>query len=537
MIQEIRGECLSGKNALSLPYVYSPGTPAIRNKGVPTDDDMKSPIELFYNHPNHFLGCTPSEPVKCPVPCKLCAAYRQNINRIHVPNTNWTFQFTMEGERYYPDFHVEPTFYRDNIFYATTSFKSEIPITYSPGGWKTFDTIPPFVDFDKVIKGASFMARNCGSHNHRESVVKALIETDLRIDSISDCVHNAEAPTGVNKNNKTAVQEQYLFHLAFENQNVDDYITEKLWGTLHSGTLPVYLGAPNIREHVPENSIIVAEDFENPQALADYLIRLTKDKDLYQSYHKWRNEPQTWFRDKYEFSRTGPDCRMCKFVYARQRGLGWNHTKQTIVEPIIEHKTCRNAKGLVRHPFEETWLSNTRSTRSLTPVFAKDENDTCNLNDENRLIQVDEGVIRRKVYDRDGVTDLFIDITLGGSEKSNHPDAYILNMETPIKNEDKMEGPHIVSDKMLWIQDDESRIYVMVNADGDIELSTLDKTRKVEVRIPVAPSSSATTTSIRVRIVTEDIDHFHQDAEKFITNFGDMMMRDFFHPVESYRYP
>ena len=536
VIHEIPKECLSGENSLSLPYVHSPGPPARRNKGEPTEDEMKNSIELLYNQP-FSLGYSPSEPVKCPVPCKKSDAMRQNINKIHVPNTNWTILFTMEGERYYPDFHVEPTFYRKNIFYSTTSFKSEIPITYSPGGWKTFDAIPPSVDFDKVIKGASFMARNCKSHNHRESVVKALIETDLRIDSISDCIHNAEAPPGVNPNDKTAVMEQYLFHLAFENQNVDDYITEKLWGTLLSGTLPVYLGAPNIREHVPENSIIVAEDFENPQALADYLIRLSNDKELYQSYHKWRNEPQTWFRDKYEFSKTGADCRMCKFAYARLRGLGWNHTKQTIVEPLIQHKTCRNAKGLIRHPLEESWLSDIRDTKTSIPVSSKDENDTCNLNDENRLIQVDDAVIRRKVYDRDGVTDLFIDVTLGGSKKNNLPDAYTLHIDTPIKNEGKMDQPHIVSDRMLWIQDDASRVYVMVSADGDIELSALDKSGKVEVRIPVASNSSSTTaTFIRVRIVTEDIDHFHQDAEKFITNFGDMMMRDFFHPVESYRY-
>lgn len=529
MISEIPVECLAGKNTLSLPYVYSAGTPGIRNEDIPTDDGMENPVKLTFNAGDYLQGCPASfKPVKCPVPCEKCQRFWQNINRIYIPNSNWTIQFTMEGERYYPDFHVEPTFYRKNIFYATTSFKSEIPITYS--GLNTFNHIPPSVDFDKVIKGASFMARNCQSHNNRESVVEALMETDLRIDSISYRIHNAEVPPGINKENKTAVQEQYLFHLAFENQNVDDYITEKLWGTLLSGTLPIYLGAPNIREHVPKNSIIVAEDFENPQALADYLIRLTKDKDLYESYHKWRNEPQDWFRDKYEFTRTHSECRMCKFVYARQRGLGWNHSKQTIVEPLIEHKTCRNAKGLIRHPFQETWLSDTSDTKTLTPLSSQDESDSCSLTDENRVLQVDGGVIRRKVYDRDGVVDLFIDITKGESKKSNHPDQYILLMETAIKKQ----RPKIISDKALWMQDDESRVYAMVSGDDDIELSTVDKIGTIEVRIPVKPST--TTTSIRIRIVTEDIDHFHQDAEKFITNFGDMMMRDFFHPVESYWY-
>ncbi len=69
---------------------------------------------------------------------------------------------------------------------------------------------------------------------------------------------------------------------------LDDYITEKLWGTLASGTLPVYYGAPNIKLHAPAHSIIFVDDYETSQDLANYLIRLTKDKALYESYHAWR---------------------------------------------------------------------------------------------------------------------------------------------------------------------------------------------------------------------------------------------------------
>jgi Glycosyltransferase family 10 (fucosyltransferase) C-term len=49
--------------------------------------------------------------------------------------------------------------------------------------------------------------------------------------------------------------------LALENQQQDDYTTEKIWGALAAGTLPVYWGAPNIKDHVPPHSIIVVDDF------------------------------------------------------------------------------------------------------------------------------------------------------------------------------------------------------------------------------------------------------------------------------------
>jgi len=55
---------------------------------------------------------------------------------------------------------------------------------------------------------------------------------------------------------------QYLFHLAFENQNTNDYITEKLWNTLKSGTIPIYWGTRNIVEHLPHpRSVILIKDY------------------------------------------------------------------------------------------------------------------------------------------------------------------------------------------------------------------------------------------------------------------------------------
>lgn len=45
--------------------------------------------------------------------------------------------------------------------------------------------------------------------------------------------------------------------IAFENSNVTDFVTEKLALAFKAGTLPVYMGAPNVENWLPgENSII-----------------------------------------------------------------------------------------------------------------------------------------------------------------------------------------------------------------------------------------------------------------------------------------
>ena len=128
--------------------------------------------------------------------------------------------------------------------------------------------------------------------------------------------------------------QQYLFHLAFENQRADDYITEKLWGTLESGTLPVYYGPANIREHIPPNSVILVDDFETTEDLAQFLNEVSRNQTLYESFHTWRNKPlPESFHQKYDFTKTHSICRMCRFVYARKYGYGWDGQKQQIDDP------------------------------------------------------------------------------------------------------------------------------------------------------------------------------------------------------------
>ena len=84
----------------------------------------------------------------------------------------------------------------------------------------------------------------------------------------------------------------YKLTVAFENSIDEDYVTEKLFDPLVAGSVPVYLGAPNIDELAPgDHCFINALDFGSPRELAEHLRYLDSDEDAYQAYFAWKNRP------------------------------------------------------------------------------------------------------------------------------------------------------------------------------------------------------------------------------------------------------
>lgn len=56
----------------------------------------------------------------------------------------------------------------------------------------------------------------------------------------------------------------FKFHLSFENSQLHGYVTEKLWNVMVNGVIPIYHGAPDIDDFLPDkDSIIRVSDFKS----------------------------------------------------------------------------------------------------------------------------------------------------------------------------------------------------------------------------------------------------------------------------------
>jgi hypothetical protein len=68
---------------------------------------------------------------------------------------------------------------------------------------------------------------------------------------------------------------QYTFALCFENMILNGWITEKLFDCFYAGAVPIYLGAPDITNHVPPDCFIDMRKFSGYEELRQYLHSLS----------------------------------------------------------------------------------------------------------------------------------------------------------------------------------------------------------------------------------------------------------------------
>ena len=122
------------------------------------------------------------------------------------------------------------------------------------------------------------------------------------VSSIGGCANNFEKPDGdPGRGGSPKAQNAYLapfmFYFSVENGiQCPDYITEKMWGALARGSIPVYFGWDGIEDYIPsKDAIIDLRDYPTPESLAEKLRLVATNDDAYNQMHAWRyQDPNSW---------------------------------------------------------------------------------------------------------------------------------------------------------------------------------------------------------------------------------------------------
>lgn len=82
---------------------------------------------------------------------------------------------------------------------------------------------------------------------------------------------------------KISTYHHHRFALCFENMTgIDGYLTEKLFDCLRAGTVPVYWGAEDVTNYLPEDAFVDYRKLGSPEALHEYLSSMGESE--YRSY-------------------------------------------------------------------------------------------------------------------------------------------------------------------------------------------------------------------------------------------------------------
>ncbi len=305
------------------------------------------PITWDGNHPEYTY-----QSIDCDVPCSYASGLEEWIMSVadavlfHLPMYDADPEYIMKqmGVRsqklYSVAYSMEPSAYYPTQFDYVSNFdfemsfrlSSDVPTIYF-GYW--MNLLKPVTDtpWEKREPAILFLASHCSSISGREKLVEMLQE-HVRVDSLSQCMHNKDWPSDIDRSDKLAILRRYRVYLAAENSIEQDYVSEKVYDGLIAGAVPVYLGAPNIGKFVPENSVIsVPKNFtrEDIAKVAEVIKKIFTDKREYNKWISFKQKPYSdEFTKRFNFTNIDPKCRLCQRIFADRYGFKWDKSTQTI---------------------------------------------------------------------------------------------------------------------------------------------------------------------------------------------------------------
>ncbi len=146
---------------------------------------------------------------------------------------------------------------------------------------------------------------NCNTHSDRDGKIAALSAAlgPGWVDCMGLCQKNKEFPADLGGQHhiygagmtspwerKAAIQRRYKFDIVIQNSLCADFVDEKLYKSLQTGNLPIYLGAWNIEQYlIPgEKMVILMSDWEgNMAGLANYIKYLDSNETAFMEYFAW----------------------------------------------------------------------------------------------------------------------------------------------------------------------------------------------------------------------------------------------------------
>lgn len=201
---------------------------------------------------------------------------------------------------------------------------ARVPLTYGNGDFDAYRSPPVPTSLKK--RAVAAIISNCGNTDSgRAALLAGLMDAGIEVHSFGFCQKNADIETHAREcaglpretpfmdRQKLCIIRSYRFTVAFESRRVPGYITEKLFQPLLVGSVPIYMGAPDVRWVLPSpDAAILTDDYASPAALAQQLSVLMTDDAAYEKHLAWRSRMfSVGFRNALRDQFSTLACKMC----------------------------------------------------------------------------------------------------------------------------------------------------------------------------------------------------------------------------------
>jgi Glycosyltransferase family 10 (fucosyltransferase) C-term len=513
------------------PRLFPMDSPPINGKGMP-------PMNISSSL--NFSSSSSMKNIECDIPCQHEEA-TDGIER-YIQGTNWKVIQTMNDPTKHSEAQVERTSFRHDLYYSTTSFKSSVPLSFF--SFEKYDIFSPAVDFDLVDPSASYLVNSkCAAQATKRNRWESAVREQYIVKSYGNCDHNTDLPDGMKlflEKDRITLLKKHRLNLALDDCDAKDHITPMIWEAMSSGTLPIILGAQNVKEHFPPESFISVGGLQKWADLGALVAKVAVNKTEWANYHAWRTNTayKQMFVEKYNFTRVQPECRLCRWAYAKYFGLGWSHKQQIVQDPYISRTLCiDDTTNMISMPFQESW--HLVGTETSTDLSSGGKAYSCLEGEHQPTLEVTLKSLKltRNVVTHDNV----IDLHFSKFEKEALGSDLVIRLDLPIFNPEGayFPNPHVLvqteraaAASSIAVQDSKSKITLLASWHTAISVK-VNGTVEILIRHGNEEMQHDLDEIRRLRVIIEDMSELSDKrTEYFPSSFAKMHIKDFVDPLE-----
>ena len=238
----------------------------------------------------------------------------------HLPNLSQELECNLSKpqEQIWVSWYLDPCVISSEIgemFDLQMGYRQDVDVVYPyyRNDYPELFSQPVSIE-SKENKTYNFAFNHTNKNNQLEYINE--LNKNIEINSYTHLYSNLQLSTSQIHKSKLDISKKSKFVIEFEDAIEPDYVTDKFFDPLLAGSVPIYLGAPNIEDFAPgDNCFIDVRQFENPQSLARFINACYEDDRLYSKFFEWRNQPlRQSFLKKIEEQKEHPLVCLCRKV-------------------------------------------------------------------------------------------------------------------------------------------------------------------------------------------------------------------------------